>query len=183
MNTFFTSDTHFDHANIIKYCERPFPHKDDMNGTIITNWNAVVRPEDHVYHLGDFAFCAPDKAANIARRLNGKKHLIKGNHDRSKTVAALEPFFEWVKDVCMLTIQDKRNQYGNQQIWLSHYCHLVWPQQGYGVWHLFGHSHGMCDVPFSAKCLDVGVDSNNFFPVSYEYVRTYMSQRDGRKGI
>ena len=183
MRTFFTADTHFFHQNIIKYCSRPFDHADEMNEVIIRNWNNVVTPQDEIYHLGDFAFCPPDKAANIARRLNGKKYLIRGNHDKTKTVQALEPFFEWVKDTYLATVQDKQSQYGNQQVWLSHYCHLVWPQQHYGVWHLFGHSHGMCEVPFTAKSLDVGVDSHMFYPVSYEQIKIYMSQRGGRKGI
>lgn len=183
MRTFFISDTHFYHQNIIKYCDRPFVHADEMNEALIKNWNSIVQPEDQLFHLGDFAFCPPDKAANVARRLHGKKHLILGNHDRKKTLDAIEPFFEWVKDTHLLTVQDKNNQYGNQQIWLSHYAHLCWPEMSYGSYHLFGHSHGKCCVPFTAKAMDVGVDSNNFYPVSYEQVKLYMSQRGGKSGI
>ena len=183
MRTFFTADTHFFHGNIIKYCDRPFAHADEMNEAIITNWNAMVGPQDQVFHLGDFAFCPPDKAANIARRLHGTKYLILGNHDRKKTVEAIAPFFEWAKDTYLATVQDKQHPEGKQQIWLSHYAHLVWPQQGYGVWHLFGHSHGKCVIPFTSKSMDVGVDSNGFYPVSYDQIKLYMSQRNGRKGI
>ena len=51
---FFTSDTHFNHTNILQYCNRPFKIVDQMNETIITNWNNVVEPDDIVFHLGDF---------------------------------------------------------------------------------------------------------------------------------
>ena len=177
MNIWFSADFHFWHTNIIKYCNRPFRTSEEMNETMIANWNRVVNPEDQCYILGDFAFCPPDKAANTARRLHGKKYLIKGNHDRTKMLVALEPFFEWIKDVHLLNVQDKKSQYGNQQIWLSHYCHLVWPQQGYGVWHLFAHSHGKCPVPFAAKAIDVGVDCWQYGPVSYSQIKLLMAQR------
>jgi calcineurin-like phosphoesterase family protein len=154
-----------------------------MNEILISNWNAVVQPEDQIYHLGDFAFCPPDKAANIARRLQGKKHLILGNHDRKKTLDAIEPFFEWVKDTHLLTVQDTRLKEGKQLIWLSHYCHLAFPHQGYGAWHLFGHSHGKLQVPFSLKAIDVGVDSWDYTPVSYDQIKLQMSQCGGRHGI
>ena len=183
MQTFFTGDTHWFHTNILRYCNRPFKDVGEMNETLIENWNRVVRPKDQVFHLGDFAFCSPDKAANIARRLHGKKYLILGNHDRKKTVEAIRPFFEWIKDVYMLTIQDNTTKHGNQQIWLSHYCHLVWPQQGYGVFHLFAHSHGNCAVPFASKAMDVGVDCWNYEPVRYDMIKLHMSQRNGQKGI
>ena len=58
MTIWFTSDTHFDHKNIIKYCNRPFKDIDEMNAELERRWNAVVAPGDRVFHLGDFAFTA-----------------------------------------------------------------------------------------------------------------------------
>lgn len=82
---FFTSDTHFNHANVIKYCTRPFDSVEEMNREMITRWNAVVGPEDTVYHLGDFALGKASEWPIIFRQLNGgKKILIRGNHDRSQ---------------------------------------------------------------------------------------------------
>lgn len=78
----FTSDTHFGHDNVIKYCNRPFSSCEDMNETMIRNWNAVVSPDDEVWHLGDFAFRSIEFARQIFDRLNGCKHLVRGNHDR-----------------------------------------------------------------------------------------------------
>lgn len=83
MTKYFTSDTHFGHANIIKYCDRPFADIGVMDATIIQNWNSIVKPEDTVYHLGDVSFTTPDRATHILGVLNGYKILILGNHDRS----------------------------------------------------------------------------------------------------
>ena len=84
MKTFFTSDTHFNHANVIKYCGRPFGSAEEMNREMIARWNAVVGPEDTVYHLGDFALGKFAEAPVFLRQLNGaRKILIRGNHDRS----------------------------------------------------------------------------------------------------
>lgn len=80
---FFTSDTHFGHANIIKYCARPYSSVEEMNRDLIERWNSVVGPLDTIYHLGDFSLGKVDPS-DILRKLNGKrKILIRGNHDRS----------------------------------------------------------------------------------------------------
>ena len=78
---FVTSDTHFNHTNIIRFCNRPFKNVAHMNETIISNWNRVVGPEDTVFHLGDFCLGGSAEWINVLNRLNGKKYLISGNHD------------------------------------------------------------------------------------------------------
>lgn len=80
--TFFTADTHFNHANIIKYCHRSYESVDDMNRDMIAKWNAVIKPLDTVYHLGDFAMGPVTEWPKFFKKLNGKKILIKGSHDR-----------------------------------------------------------------------------------------------------
>ena len=79
---YFTSDTHFGHANIIKYCNRPFKDVSHMNEVLIANWNAVVGEDDVVYHLGDVALGPWTEWDGILTRLNGRKVLVVGNHDR-----------------------------------------------------------------------------------------------------
>lgn len=74
-----TSDNHFFHKNIIKYCNRPFNSVEDMNEYMIKRWNKKVRKRDIVLHLGDFAFKHQDR--EVRRRLNGTIILIMGNHD------------------------------------------------------------------------------------------------------
>ena len=80
-NIFFTSDTHFWHNNVIKFCNRPFSSIEEMNDTIIENWNRVVDKNDIVIHLGDFCFCGSDKFKELVEKLNGRIYLILGNHD------------------------------------------------------------------------------------------------------
>jgi len=84
IKTYFISDTHFLHANIIKYEERPFKNIDEMTEQMITNWNNTVRKDDRVFFLGDFGLGPVDKLTAICKRLHGYKTLIMGNHDRSR---------------------------------------------------------------------------------------------------
>jgi calcineurin-like phosphoesterase family protein len=165
MATFFTSDQHFDHKNIIKYCHRPFANVDEMNEALVEKHNAIVTNYDTVYHLGDFCFSG--KGKSWLDRLNGRKHiLIKGNHDHNHSLS----FFDEIYDVRKVKI-------GADSVWLSHYAHLVWPQAHYGVYHLFGHSHGnLKGMPGS---LDCGVDSHGFMPIPWEDLRDVMdNERD-----
>ena len=78
-----TSDTHFFHENIIKYCGRPFSCAEEMNEVLVQNWNKVVKPGDKVYHLGDvwMGKASHGERSALMNRLNGKKRLIVGNHD------------------------------------------------------------------------------------------------------
>jgi calcineurin-like phosphoesterase family protein len=154
---YITSDSHFNHTNIIKYCNRPFMDVNDMNESLVYSWNERVRPNDIIYHLGDFGF--GEACKKIFNRLNGQKCLIIGNHDRKDT---FDYGWGWVKDVYSLKVD-------GQNIWLSHYPHRSWPKSFHGSWHLFGHVHGRmepCGLSF-----DVGVDAWNFWPVSYEQIK------------
>jgi calcineurin-like phosphoesterase family protein len=88
MAVFFTADTHFGHANICIYCDRPYRKLDGqpdvmaMNRDLVKQWNESVTPQDVVYHLGDFGFGPPAKLLEARKQLNGKIILIKGNHDK-----------------------------------------------------------------------------------------------------
>jgi len=82
MKTYIISDTHFNHENIIKYCNRPFKDITDMNNSMINNWNKIVNHDDIVYHLGDFFLGSKYDLKDLVSRLNGKIYLVRGNHDR-----------------------------------------------------------------------------------------------------
>lgn len=92
IETYFISDTHFGHKNILEYEKkaRPFNTIEEMNEKIIENWNKTIRPQDIIYHLGDFAFGKHN--VTIAKRLNGKKRLVMGNHDTYPSALYLEYF-------------------------------------------------------------------------------------------
>lgn len=83
--TFVIADTHFGHANIIKYCDRPFADIYEMTEVLVANWNSVVSPEDEVYMLGDFTLSKNKEIiSKLVSRLNGNIYLVMGNHDYLK---------------------------------------------------------------------------------------------------
>jgi calcineurin-like phosphoesterase family protein len=81
MNKWFISDTHFSHANIIRYTGRPFQSVNEMDERLIENWNAHIAPQDTVFFLGDFGLGTTDFLADLCARLHGNKICIRGNHD------------------------------------------------------------------------------------------------------
>lgn len=86
MTRYFTADLHFGHANVIRYCDRPFPDEvggvDAMDRSMVERWNDLVEPDDEVWVLGDLAMGRLDHSLEIASNLVGRKHLVVGNHDR-----------------------------------------------------------------------------------------------------
>jgi calcineurin-like phosphoesterase family protein len=165
---YFTADTHFGHTNIIKYCDRPFKTANEMDETIIKNWNAIVQPGDLVYHLGDFAFVKkPNDVDNILRRLNGQVHIVFGGHDK---VARRADGFASTSDL-------KTIHFGDTIFSLCHYAMRIWNKSHYGAYHLYGHSHGsLPDDPNALSC-DVGVDCWDFTPVSVDQIKKVMSKK------
>ncbi len=172
MGLFFTADTHFGHANIIKQCHRPFEDMYEMDEGLIARWNSIVSNDDTVYHLGDFAWrIGKKKMTTILTRLNGIKFLCRGTHDGR--ILKLARYFEGIKDSFFTEIN------GGQFVFMSH-CHQeVWPEMNHGSWHLFGHSHGKLNTYAEqhGKLLDVGVDSHDFCPWSLAEVAQVMATR------
>jgi calcineurin-like phosphoesterase family protein len=181
MKVFFTADLHFGHSNIIKHCKRPFMSVEDMDDTLIDNWNAVVSNKDAVYICGDVGMHKPDKLLSILWRLNGIKHLVFGNHDSNiRKSDSLLKVFASAEDYKMLKLPDTDAADGHQRIVLFHYPITVWDRSHYGVWHLHGHCHGtLKDGPSSLR-LDVGVDAwyvNNikpYRPIEYSEIKEKM---------
>lgn len=170
MNTWFTADTHFGHANIIRYCHRPFGDVAEMNEAIIANWNKVVAPNDIIYHLGDFAFGRDDEDFDrYFKRLSGCIIFVKGNHDR----------LAWRNRTKFYTFSDSYREIEcrGQDITLTHYAMRVWNKSHYGAWNLFGHSHGTLPDDPNARAIDVGVDSHNFTPISFDEVAAIMAKK------
>ena len=131
---FFTSDTHFNHTNIIRFCNRPFKDVSHMNETIIANWNRVVGPEDIVFHLGDFCLGGSAEWTNILDRLNGKIYLISGNHDIKNLRQNYTKYFEHIAMQMYIEV-DK------QKIYLNHCPFLCYGGSYDDTWQLFGHVH------------------------------------------
>lgn len=175
---FFTSDHHFSHHNVIKYAKRPFKDADEMNETMIRNWNRVVSPHDVVYHLGDISFEKDhNKLRHMLARLNGSKHIVWGNHDHRMQQIIIMAGFHNCGNLHTLNVPPECNDGKKQKIILCHYAMRVWEESHYGAWALYGHSHGTLPDDKNMLSCDVGVDSWDYAPVSMEQLNRFMSKK------
>ena len=153
MSVFFTADTHFGDHRTINISRRPFANTAEMDAAMVERWNAVVGPGDVVWHLGDVAR-RPADVAELLARLNGSKHLLRGNNDPDATLSA----HGWasVADYAEIELDGR-------QLVLCHYPIRSWNGQHRGALNLHGHSHGrLKPMP---RQFDVGVDVHDFAPV------------------
>ncbi|CAO4139549.1 metallophosphoesterase [Methylorubrum aminovorans] len=162
MAVYFTADTHFGHARLIRegVLRRPFASVEEHDEALIRNWNAVVTsPSDDVWHLGDFALGAsPERCEQIFRRLRGRKHLVVGNHDAGRVTR-----LAWSSKPS--EIRRIAVPYGDGQVELvlCHFAFRSWNRIHRGARHLFGHTHA--SLPGTTRSCDVGVDAWDFRPV------------------
>jgi calcineurin-like phosphoesterase family protein len=170
---YFTADTYFCHVSIINLCQRPFANIDQMNERLIENWNSRVKANDEIYILGDFLYRGSGvEANNILERLKGRKYLIKGNHDKFIDEKSFDKnHFIWIKDYHLLKWQKRK-------ISLFHYPIFEWDGYFTNGIHLYGHIHNSNnDIEqqnrlklLGKNAVNVGVDVNNFFPISIEEI-------------
>lgn len=166
---YFTSDTHFNHQNILKLCNRPFKTIEEHDKALIKNWNHVVKPKDEVYILGDLIMTrSGEKANSLLKQLNGKKYLIVGNHDTYLKDPKFDTsLFVWIKYYYEL-------RYNHKSIILFHYPILEWDDFYGGSIHLYGHVHNTAEDYFkktlSKRAVNVGVDLTNYTPISIDEV-------------
>ena len=162
---YFTADMHFGHRGIITMQNRPFETVEEMDRVLLQNYNAVVHRDDTVYILGDICHhMKTDQADELIKKLNGKKYLIKGNHDKN-----YDPrLFADIQDFMTASVN-------GQYFAMMHYPMLSWPKKNSGSIQLHGHIHARMDYneknrSEGVKRYDVGVDANNFFPVSVKQI-------------
>lgn len=157
------SDTHFNHENIIKFCDRPFNDRWHMNEALIQNWNSLVKPQDKVYHLGDVYFGDEKEAEEIMARLNGKKRLIVGNHDDVKQPAIWKHFEKislwrpWPDFKILMTHVPVHpttfELNGRREEWINVHGHI--------------HDNKSPEGNYSCLC----VEQTNYHPVNIEFYR------------
>lgn len=186
---FFTSDLHFGHQNILKFCNRPWKTVEEMDKALIENWNSVVGKDDIVFDLGDFAFAPNWRWKEILSQLNGKHYLILGNHDITRWPGdSIMGMFEGVFQQLILKIDGRF-------VYLNHYPYLcfggAWRGPKAAVYQLFGHVHSgpNCSGLDSDRLVhlfpyqyDVGVDNNNYTPISWKEVEEKITNQV-EKGI
>ena len=168
----FTSDTHFGHKNILKYSTN---RQNDMglslddpdmmkkhDEILIQRWNMTVKKHDTVYILGDFSFASPEETRKILEKLNGKKHLIIGNHDKS--CKGLENYFESTSQIREVTFKKTMFDFleENMHCILCHFPLVAWNRRMHGSCMIHGHTHGSLDIRNSQSeelRVDIGFDS------------------------
>ena len=166
---FFCSDSHLGHFNICKYCHRPFQSRSEMDQTLIKNWNAVVPEDGIVVHCGDFMLPHNEDIKEYNKYLNqlhGRVLLLRGNHDRAS--------LDWVSDKLIAVRDQAMIVVDGVKIFAQHYPCAAFN----GDYHVYGHIHTLADGScygidgdvtkvMRKNTYDVGVDQNNYTPVSY----------------
>lgn len=177
---FFTADTHFGSHALIHFCKRPFKDEKDMEEELVRRWNETVPEDGIVFHLGDFSHGPATHWCEILERLNGTVHLVTGNHDTSSAKEKGLVNFASVSAQRIIDVD-------GQRIYLNHYPFLCYAGAYDKVWQLFGHVHS---GPNSSSGLDlhrlktlypqqydVGVDNNDFRPVSFAEVKEKIEEQ------
>lgn len=166
-----TSDCHFNHKNILSYepQSRPFATIEEMNETIISNWNSVVTAEDEVWVLGDFFMGQLTAIDPILDRLNGKIHLVRGNHDQKNRMKIYEAHGIDIHDIAYV-------QYKGRYFVLCHFpnenkefIRMIIEDNSEVVW-LYGHVHSKAPKGYVNGTYHVGVDTNNLTPISIQQI-------------
>lgn len=163
MTYWFTADEHFGHKRIIEYADRPFNSVEEMDEALINRFNYLVGEQDVTIHAGDFTLWKDVKGIykKYINRLNGIHVFLKGSHDY---------WLQWHKSQ---QIWEKRID--KRYVVVCHYAMARWARSHYNSWHLYGHSHGKFQA--EGKSWDVGVDNNNFYPVSFGQLIGIMKNR------
>lgn len=168
MTDFVTSDLHFGHTNIMKFCPVTRARfKNDvtyMNEAMIQEWNAVVKQGDHTYILGDVCFAPWEKAVGFLSRLNGTKTLVAGNHDKKllKSREFCDQFVE-IRDYLDISVNGTK-------VVMFHYPIAEWDQMHRGAVHLHGHLHGGTSGLEQYRARDVGMDASGMIVRKLESV-------------
>lgn len=184
---FFTSDTHYSHANI---CEgvsnwsgkdktRPFQTLEGMNDTIVQNINSTVGKDDVLFHLGDWSFGGFERIGEFRNRINCQNvHLILGNHDHhiERDKNGVRSLFSSVKHYHRLSVVTPTGD--KFSFVLMHFPIASWDGMLDGVMHLHGHVHLPPHLRIAeGRAMDVGMDGNGMFPISMEEVVSLLGSR------
>ena len=166
--TWFTSDHHFFHENVIRHCSRPFSCASEMNDAMIKRWNERVNPGDEVIYVGDFFWNADiGLMREVRERLNGKILLVPGNHDKIQRLLQNRLIDEVLPSIHLQSFVTSEG--ATQLVVFCHYPLQEWPQYYRGAIHIHGHCHG--NPPAGAKLdkpiarLDLSVDVHDFYPI------------------
>lgn len=207
-NTWFTSDWHVGHNNVLTFCSDSRGHFKDieeMHAALIKNYNNTVKPDKTCYFLGDFAFKGVEYGTEVLKQMNGKKILVRGNHDKGHqslknmgfdavidsfeikiagihVTASHFPLSDIKREKCEVfrRYEEGENWHGEFRYTKDY---IVLPDKGQDL-HLHGHIHSpnkgiselICGIQY-----DVGVDANNLTPISLNHILKKM--KNNKKGM
>ena len=175
----FTADYHLSHRNIMKYSNRPFNDVNEMDETIFSNLESKVKKRDILYFLGDLTFNIRKAHEFFERFENVEIHFIVGNHDNKKTIKIARERCTSVSHLKEISLTEKGprtpESTETHAITLCHYAMRVWNKSHFNSWQLYAHSHGKLNP--LGKQYDVGVDNNNFMPVSFNQLIKIMENQ------
>lgn len=178
---YFISDTHFGHENIIKYSNRPFSSREEMDLFMIQRWNAIVTKDDDIYHLGDFCMGGYKQAIRYLSMLSGRIHFVTSqtHHDNRWLDGFSGQIFITNVDVEYgIKILKQKDPYPSKIV-LCHFPISVWEDKHYGSWHLHGHIHeSYTPGQFS---MNVSVENTDYAPVSIDDVLAHMINKGWTK--
>ena len=176
----FTSDTHFGHANIIQHCARPYRNAGHMDDALVAHWNSRVGVDDEVFHLGDLFWNMPPDALRALRaRLNGRIHLVPGNHDHPETLLSEGLVDSVLPQIHELVVQPATAK-SRTTLVLCHYPLEEWNRLHRGAIHLHGHCHGRLPAR-DLRRLDVGVDVHQYRPIALkEILKRFRAEESGQ---
>ena len=150
-----TSDLHFWHKSILVFCKdtRPWGTLEEMHQALIDEWNSKVKPDDIIFSLGDFSFKGKEATEEILSKLNGKKVMILGNHDKVLRNSGKKGEFGIIDIVDYLELR-----VDGVKICMSHFPFLDWNRKQHQSVMLHGHLHGVKYHTNVGKIMDVGYD-------------------------
>lgn len=134
-----------------------------MNQALITNWNNVVKQDDTIYHLGDFAFMKENQVINLLQQLNGRKIFVFGNHDKVMRNHAIQKYF-----VAMTSYLEVHHN--GELICMFHYPIAEHNKCHRGSYHVHGHCHGNYTYPTPCRAMDVGAPCIDYTPINLDAV-------------
>ena len=200
---FFTSDWHIGHKNVLDFSKRPFRDLDHMHQVLINNYNAMINDSSICYFLGDFGLSGSEVMTKVIRQLKGTKVLILGNHDK-KSNAMYNIGFDVVLNSATIYVAGERltishcplrevfredttgmNNSDGTENWHGENRHIQYSVKNEGQFHLHGH----CHAPNSGKSKvkenkqwDVGVDGNDYRPVSISQIESWIVRTKEKEG-
>lgn len=178
----FTADTHFGHANIMKFCPdtRPWKNVHDMEAGLVNHWNSLVGDDDVVFIIGDFAFLSPEEAVRVLGRLNGTKVMVNGNHDiKNLRNPGFRGMFLMCKDMLEVVLDAPKDTGGSpKKVVMCHYPIWEWNQMHRGAFHIHGHVHGK-PTGIPGRILDAGFDAHGKI-LSWEEVYGILNKKEVR---